>query len=452
MAFKVWSTQEKLLSVDLNANFTLAADLSSTQTFTGAKTFTANAVFGVNGTGVDVQMFGDTASAHLLWDQSADSLLLVGGAKINAQGTVTVGVNDTGYDVQLFGATAGAHLLWDENVNTLKLVGGAKINAQGTVTVGVNDTGYDVQFFGAAAGAHMIWDESVNLLELRGATAAGPGHLKLTTGELTVADGDILGRIDFQAPLETGADALLVAASIWAESDVAFDATNNATSLVFAAATSETAAGVMRMSKTALHPAADDGMALGVTNTFEWSDAHFANGATITFHNSDIVLTHSSNTLTLTGGTGVGFAPATTDCKFAVYHNAGTANVTGDGTAFTMTYGAEVFDTGSDFASNTFTAPAAGQYLFTCMVSLVGVLAAHTDGRIEIVTTQNDQMMIFSPGKTFESNTIVRPHISAIMDMDAGDTAYIRLTVYNAARVVDLQNTYLSNQFSGAIQ
>ena len=62
----------------------------------------------------------------------------------------------------------------------------AAVQIDSTVTVGVDDTGHDVKFFGAAAGAYMHWDEDANLLDIRGATAAGPGHLKLTTGELTV--------------------------------------------------------------------------------------------------------------------------------------------------------------------------------------------------------------------------------------------------------------------------
>jgi hypothetical protein len=112
----------------------------------------------------------------------------------------------------------------------------------GAITVGVDDTGLDVKFFGASAGAYALWDESANLLDLRGATAAGPGHLKLTTGELTVVDADILGRIDFQAPLETGSDAILVAASIYAEADDTFAAGVNNTDIVFATGKSETAA------------------------------------------------------------------------------------------------------------------------------------------------------------------------------------------------------------------
>lgn len=44
-------------------------------------------------------------------------------------GTVTVGVDDTGYDVQLFGATSGKHVLWDESADTLMLVGGAGLQA-----------------------------------------------------------------------------------------------------------------------------------------------------------------------------------------------------------------------------------------------------------------------------------------------------------------------------------
>jgi len=111
-----------------------------------------------------------------------------------------------------------------------------------TITVGVDDTGYDVKLFGASAGAFALWNETSNLLDLRGATAAGPGHLKLTTGELTVVDADILGRIDFQAPLESdSSDSRLVAASIYAEADDTFSASVNNTDIVFATGKTATA-------------------------------------------------------------------------------------------------------------------------------------------------------------------------------------------------------------------
>ena len=164
--------------------------MDEAQTITGAKTWSAAAQFnntvtvGVDDTGKDVKFFGATASSHLLWDESLDTLKLVGGAKTNLQGTLTVGVDNTGYDVQLFGATAGAHLLWDESADTLKLVGGAKTNLQGTLTVGVDDTGNDVKFFGATAGVHLLWDESLDTLKLVGGAKAN------LQGTLTVGVND----------------------------------------------------------------------------------------------------------------------------------------------------------------------------------------------------------------------------------------------------------------------
>jgi hypothetical protein len=113
----------------------------------------------------------------------------------------------------------------------------------GAITVGVDGTGLDVKFFGDSAGAYGLYDQSADAFEVRGATAAGAGLLKLTTGELTVVDADKLGRIDFQAPLESdGTDAILVGASIWAEADDTFAAGVNNTDLVFALGKSEAAA------------------------------------------------------------------------------------------------------------------------------------------------------------------------------------------------------------------
>ncbi len=84
-------------------------------------------------------------------------------------------------------------------------------------------------------------------VDIRG-LAGSPGALLIATDELTNVDGDILGRIDFQAPLDSaGTDAILVAASIWAEANDTFAADNNKTELVFATAVSEVATEKMRL-------------------------------------------------------------------------------------------------------------------------------------------------------------------------------------------------------------
>jgi hypothetical protein len=186
-----------------------AVDMASTLLVTGVLTTTAATVsngggqfngtvtVGVDDTGYDVKFFGATTGKSLLWDESADSLIvtgtttLVGTTNLDAvdidgatqiDATVTVGVDDTGYDVKFFGATAGAYMLWDESADDLILGGAAGLSVNstalvtgvltttaatvsngggqfnGTVTVGVDDTGYDVKFFGATAGAYMLWD------------------------------------------------------------------------------------------------------------------------------------------------------------------------------------------------------------------------------------------------------------------------------------------------------
>ena len=125
----------------------------------------------------DVTVTGDltVSGSFSFGDSSADSLTVTG--------TLTVGVDDTGYDVQFFGATSGAHMLWDESADTLKLVGGAATNLQGTLTVGVDDTGYDVKFFGATASKFAVWDESADDFILADGVALQLG------GDESTADG-----------------------------------------------------------------------------------------------------------------------------------------------------------------------------------------------------------------------------------------------------------------------
>jgi len=94
----------------------------------------------------------------------------------------------------------------------------------------------------------------VSLLDVRGPTgtgAASAGLMTLATNELTIVDNDQLGRVDFRAPIATaGTDAIVTAASIWAEANATFSASVNAADIVFATATSGAVAERMRITST----------------------------------------------------------------------------------------------------------------------------------------------------------------------------------------------------------
>ena len=78
---------------------------------------------------------GNAQDFYIALDDSADDLLIGLGSTVGTtpiiaidenklstfSGAITVGVDDTGHDVKLFGATAGSFLLWDESANALLL-------------------------------------------------------------------------------------------------------------------------------------------------------------------------------------------------------------------------------------------------------------------------------------------------------------------------------------------
>ena len=174
-----------------------------------------------------------------------DAVDIDGAVQIDA--TFSVGTNGSGQDVKFFGDTSGSYWLWDTSADGVVQVGSTQLT--GTFQAGVDGIGVDVKFFGASAGAFMEWDASADELEIRGGAAA-PGKLLLSTAEATVVDGNKLGQIDFQAPAETGTDALVVGASIVAEADATFSATVNSTDLVFLTADSGAATEKLRIDST----------------------------------------------------------------------------------------------------------------------------------------------------------------------------------------------------------
>ena len=57
----------------------------------------------------------------------------------------------------------------------------------------------------------------------------------------------------------------------------------------------------VELAENSLSPGSSDGTALGTTSLM-WADLFLADGGVINLNNGDVLLTHSSNTLTLTGG------------------------------------------------------------------------------------------------------------------------------------------------------
>jgi hypothetical protein len=219
-------------TVDLNG----ALDVSGTALVTGVLTTTAATVSNGGGqfngainvgddTGYDVKFFGATTGKSLLWDESADSLIvtgtttLVGTTNLDAvdidgatqiDATVTVGVDDTGYDVKFFGATAGAYMLWDESADDLILGGAAGLSVNSTALVtGVLTTTAATVFnggFAANVGSTITTADNTSQLTLisTDADASGGPVLDFFRNSASPADGDDTGQIRLQGKNDAG--------------------------------------------------------------------------------------------------------------------------------------------------------------------------------------------------------------------------------------------------------
>jgi len=156
--------------------------------------------------------------------QLAATTLDINGA-IQADGTVTVGVNDTGYDVKFFGATSGKSLLWDESADALVVTGTLDVNGaadvSGNLVVGgdLTITGDDLVMGTNTAGMLLVADGTnfnptavSSLAEISTAAAddifiaidASGGNLKKMTRATVIAgtgsSGDLAAVVDDTSP------------------------------------------------------------------------------------------------------------------------------------------------------------------------------------------------------------------------------------------------------------
>ena len=88
-SFTSFTAGTTIVASQMNANFATVTSWSNEvarldgAAFTGACTWTNTITVGSDGTGYDVNFFGDSAGHYMLWDQSADELVLATDSKLS---------------------------------------------------------------------------------------------------------------------------------------------------------------------------------------------------------------------------------------------------------------------------------------------------------------------------------------------------------------------------------
>ncbi len=116
------------------------------------------------------------------------------------------------------------------------------------------------------------------------------------------------------------------------------------------------------------------------------------------------------------------------------------AAVTGDGTEYTIVYDTESVDQSNSFdpVTGTFTAPIAGNYLFTLNVALQGIVAANTAGLISITAGGGGAFAEINPFNTASSITNGNYTLTRIIPLAAGTTVVSKIRVSGGAKVASI--------------
>jgi len=127
------------------------------------------------------------------------------------------------------------------------------------------------------------------------------------------------------------------------------------------------------------------------------------------------------------------------------------ADVTGDGTVYTIIFNTETFDQAGDYNTGTgvFTAPVTGKYRLTAAVDIRGLVAAHTNFQLHIATSNHGYGQIFD--NPANSNPFVPNRsmtVNVLCEMEAGDTASVNLYIGGVDKTADVYGTGVTNIYS----
>lgn len=129
--------------------------------------------------------------------------------------------------------------------------------------------------------------------------------------------------------------------------------------------------------------------------------------------------------------------------NFLAYRSGDVADVTGDGTDYTILYNAEVLDNNNDFDTSTgiFTAPVTGSHKLIGSVNLLQVGASHTFGQFQLVTSNRTYISYSNPANIRNSSNYVFLTLTVLTDMDAADTATCHVIISNSTKTIDIDGS-----------
>ena len=112
----------------------------------------------------------------------------------------------------------------------------------------------------------------------------------------------------------------------------------------------------------------------------------------------------------------------------------------GTNTNVTIVYGNERYDVGSNFASNTFTAPVTGKYMLFSQLFLLNVDKAQTYIQHFLKTSNLTYSNVISNNQMFSADVdYMTLNQSVVTDMDANDTAFVQVNIAGGTQQMDVR-------------
>ena len=135
---------------------------------------------------------------------------------------------------------------------------------------------------------------------------------------------------------------------------------------------------------------------------------------------------------------------------FHAYVTSEQSNVTGDGTVYNITgaFWTERYDIGGNFSNGTFTAPITGKYLIAMQITVQGMTTNNNNFSTELITSNNTYAFGYDWAFQGRDHSMLGT-TAMVVDMDASDTAYLSVYVYDTDKFVDIKHGSRWTNMSG---